>query len=391
MNRQDLFSAAVLASGMLLLAAGLLMASGKMHVRWLGRRGDRRPLVWLVSLFCGSLLLAFAILGITNTLNSTLLSAVTQMSRLELLLSERMPISALSEARHRELVDSIRDSKPISPGPPPVGAVQDFSRLADALENRLPTNELIERRHRELVDALRAGLTSRVAVDPTERRRFGAVAGYVMLIAGFVGAIIACASAWRASSASATDCRAALRVGTLLGASTLFSVGGLTLVKDLTLDVTFQPERVGPSPVDRPITTLQHGFVGPFVSGQGALLEPNAAKTVKQVIESLVAASPSRDLQALYIVGSADTMPPTQRLARDYNSNVGLARARADWVLAQIHSSRAVPLDPTKAVTSAVGPAHIGAGVSVQDLASDRRVQVYGLWSTKPIEQSPTP
>lgn len=84
----------------------------------------------------------------------------------------------------------------------------------------------------------------------------------------------------------------------------------------------------------------------------------------------------------LLIIGSTDRARLTAATSRQYESNVGLARARAEEVKTRLMEQCGVP--PSQLVTLVSGPRHTPAGataVSTDDAAKDRSVAVWALWS----------
>lgn len=327
----------VLGYGLLCLVTGILIASGGMSRKVPWTRPPSRFQVPFSLLVCGSALLAVSTIWIASDFRST------------------------------------------SPSAP-----LDVSRLLAVLEERLPSDELSERRHRELVDAIRASQTSGVPLtDRTPRGDWSVRAGYAMLGVGLFGVLIACVLAWWPSDSGGTpaDYRMVLQVGTLLGVGTLFSLGGVTLLKDLNFQVVLQRGAERGTSSSRSVMALQHGLIGPFVTGEHSILESPTQNSVSLVVRSLTDSSVRRDLLLLFVVGSADKRPLTGRLAKDYESNVGLAQARANWVREQILSSNAVSFPPNQIVTTVRGPSMTGAEVPFPRLSDDRLVLVYGLWA----------
>ena len=76
--------------------------------------------------------------------------------------------------------------------------------------------------------------------------------------------------------------------------------------------------------------------VGPFVVGEVALAP--GATDVAAVAARLIAARGDRALTGLLLIGSADKTPLSPQLARRYETNVGLAQARAEWVRDQLQT-----------------------------------------------------
>jgi hypothetical protein len=122
--------------------------------------------------------------------------------------------------------------------------------------------------------------------------------------------------------------------------------------------------------------------VGPFVVGK-VELEPGATD-VAAIVARLAAARGDRALTGLLVVGSADKTPLFPRLARRYETNAGLAQARAEWVRDQLQTelqANSELLRPEGIATVVAGPAHVGLKVDPEQLALDREVRVCALWT----------
>lgn len=84
----------------------------------------------------------------------------------------------------------------------------------------------------------------------------------------------------------------------------------------------------------------------------------------------------------LLVIGSTDRIRLAAATSRQYESNVGLARARAERVRAGLVEQCDVP--PSQLVTLVSGPRHTPAEATIVpagDAAKDRSVAVWALWS----------
>jgi hypothetical protein len=125
--------------------------------------------------------------------------------------------------------------------------------------------------------------------------------------------------------------------------------------------------------------------VGPFVTGQTVLQQP--AADIKALLDRLKARRNDRPLLGLILIGSADKTPLLPQLAKQYDSNVGLAQARAEWVRSRLMEDDAAhQLELTgerKIATVISGPTKVGLNIAPTDLAIDRSVRVCAIWGTK--------
>src|SRR5262249_36194968 len=76
------------------------------------------------------------------------------------------------------------------------------------------------------------------------------------------------------------------------------------------------------------------GRVGPFVTGKANTLE--SAASLGEVVKGLSDRGKAREQVFLLLVGSADKFELSSTVRREYGSNSGLARARAEWVAQEI-------------------------------------------------------
>jgi hypothetical protein len=124
--------------------------------------------------------------------------------------------------------------------------------------------------------------------------------------------------------------------------------------------------------------------VGPFVSGSYLKLEPGAVDA-EAAVKSLQQHLFKRTLIAVWLIGSADKTPLKSELAQQFDSNAGLAQARAERVRELMLESgewKDLQLDdPLKVVTFAAGPTQVGLKVPADNLSLDRRVRVCALWA----------
>lgn len=149
-----------------------------------------------------------------------------------------------------------------------------------------------------------------------------------------------------------------------------------------------------PPPTSTSVSIVMLGCVGPFADGehdkfdeadrcpeQGTVVQCGEVGSIKLDINNR-----SKPPIFLAAIGSSDKFQPGPAVRREYGSNDGLARARADWVIGQLG------LDPSRetggqtTVLSLIRGPSIHGEVSKIQSKCDRSVVVYGLW---PTESSP--
>lgn len=117
--------------------------------------------------------------------------------------------------------------------------------------------------------------------------------------------------------------------------------------------------------------------VGPFQDGFHKLNE----KAVLGCIGRFFGTNRAVVISGWQIIGRVDKRQLRSDVASRYGSNQSLAMARASWVHDQL--SAGVPnFDSRNALVSIGGATSIGSAVTVNELKSDRVVDVYVFWST---------
>lgn len=155
-----------------------------------------------------------------------------------------------------------------------------------------------------------------------------------------------------------------------------------------------QPIGVGQPPVCPSIECQKLGFiklgvVGPFCTGQSESQACDAQKLSQPdmaQLQQLVASIHRVDPVQLTLVGSADRVGLKPELLKKYGSNEGLARARAEWVLAQIKEiwQQTYPAQRNSAALNQAQILSVGpAGFSETTQMDDRVVYVYVLVPVK--------
>jgi hypothetical protein len=134
------------------------------------------------------------------------------------------------------------------------------------------------------------------------------------------------------------------------------------------------------------------GDVGPFPIGQRTLCEKNTTEAACRAqaatfFDRLGIAQLAGEPDLIVLVGSADRRQLKARFLKSYDSNAGLARARAEWVqqeLLVLHPSLA---NQTRFLSLYEGPRSTTPDASEADLDADREVQV---WAIRQV-RSPSP
>jgi hypothetical protein len=200
---------------------------------------------------------------------------------------------------------------------------------------------------------------------------------------------------WAAVSTASINAR--LAAATLSGAS-LLACGPITysILKDLKFDsildvgqLTFTLNVSGAPPeitnLNLAVGAEYVGCIGYFATGEAMISadskEPSCDQTKgSQVnrIRSEIQQRASADTTAsVVLIGSADRQRLRGKLLTKYDSNMGLARRRAEWVKTQL------ALDKVPFVVLTAGPKETEDTVSLLDLAKDRSVQVWVFWGKR--------
>lgn len=137
--------------------------------------------------------------------------------------------------------------------------------------------------------------------------------------------------------------------------------------------------------IDRKLKALsefgpeQLGVVDDFESGR-ADVRPQMGETIRAVCDKWRAHGDRGQHGLLLVIGSTDRVRLSPTSATQYESNVGLARARAEQVKARLLDC-SIPTG--QMVTMVSGPRYTPASGEVvpSDAAKDRSVVVWALWS----------
>jgi hypothetical protein len=164
------------------------------------------------------------------------------------------------------------------------------------------------------------------------------------------------------------------------------------LIKDLKFDTLFKIDQLtfalnvtkasGPDLPEEHLAAAAKfvGCVGNFPTGKATMEEDpklercdakqgSQVKAIQYEIDRL-----DKNLVAVVLIGSADRQPLSGKLRFLYDSNMGLARRRAEWVSGQLK----LPLRPLVLTT---GPRATEDSASLVQLAADPSLAIWALWS----------
>jgi hypothetical protein len=122
------------------------------------------------------------------------------------------------------------------------------------------------------------------------------------------------------------------------------------------------------------------GTIGPFPVGQAALKDDQADSAFKTITESLNKPSVRDQLAVVMLVGSADRQGLGGAMRSRFDSNVGLAQARAEWVRKQLVARSPDSTRRLHFLLLTSGPRRTDAGMTAKDWQDDRSVEVWALW-----------
>jgi hypothetical protein len=179
--------------------------------------------------------------------------------------------------------------------------------------------------------------------------------------------------------------------GVLAGLSLLGAkeVSG-SLIKDLKVDASFRAEnpalnvnRGGPGgqqPMEHfGVGAELLGTIGPFPVGKATLSDEQAIADLNNVATKL-SSSPVREQAVLVmVIGSADRQRLHGGLQSRFDSNVGRAQARAEWVR-QALVKKSPEASQIRFLLLTSGPKQTQNATTDDDLKQDRRVEVWALW-----------
>ncbi len=317
--------------------------------------GIRTPVAWL---WLGSLYLA---IGLVAKPDTELVDA--RGSLLE-------SIHAELRKQHQELLGEIRSQPPVEASP------NDYSKPGPTTS--IPLDAIGDLQ--KSIDALRKTPTVIQQVHGENHWHWKTVLLY--LTPGILFLVVT------GSFSSIYRSEKAVRIGTLIGMSSLLSLGGLTLkglrlvysAQDQVPMVVVLPEEPVVAGAGPSFASINHGAVGPFQSGEAKKLDLKGEESLARLVEKLENESKGKELLLLIVVGSTDITPLRSDRAETYESNTGLAAARAEWVREQLSESY-----PEKRIVATIRGGH----GSNRD--GDRIVIVYGLWKETRVEAEATP
>jgi hypothetical protein len=278
------------------------------------------------------------------------------------MLKERLPDSGLMSERHRELISAI-------------------GKLT-------PNSDLLGQRHQEMVAAIKG--VGGIEVQPQSARLKVSFLGGVLVFL-FLGSVVwmIIAPRWRISipRVLAAGSFTLLSVGSLLGVekvsifelswgkgagSTQATAAETRISIDLTpkgLELDCDPERY----------LLTDFPVGKHEGSDKVSLRARA------IGESLRKENEGGRLAAVILVGSADKQQLQPSARRVYDSNAGLAQARAKWVQARLEEGYRGTIAPLLVLST--GPSFVGLSVKKENLAGDRSVLTCAVWTSKRVAE----
>lgn len=121
--------------------------------------------------------------------------------------------------------------------------------------------------------------------------------------------------------------------------------------------------------------------IGPFPDGDHLLVQEQVA----QCVQSVMAQYKGLSIGGWEVVGRVDKRQLTWERAAVYGSNQTLAMSRASWVAQQILTPLPT-FDMTHAVILVGGAQSVGTSVSINDLQSDRAVDVFALINSTAVD-----
>jgi len=173
--------------------------------------------------------------------------------------------------------------------------------------------------------------------------------------------------------------------GRVLAALSLFSAKERTLLKELKIDALLKVENPSFS-LNRgnqahfTMGAEQIGSIGPFPLGKAALKDEQTIEQFRTLGHSLEQ-SPAHDKAVLVIlIGSADRQRLHGALQSTFDSNVGLAQARAEWVRKQLLNMFPGIVGQFRFLLLTSGPKKTEGKMSAEAMKEDRIVEIWALW-----------
>ena len=178
--------------------------------------------------------------------------------------------------------------------------------------------------------------------------------------------------------------------GLLAGLSVLGAkeVSG-TLLKELKIDVktgnptlNVKPDHHETQPATERFSVGAEllGEIGPFPVGKATLSDEQTKTDLTKLAQQLDS-SPVRDQAVLVmLIGSADRQRLRGGLQSRFDSNVGLAQARAEWVRKELTARFPEATKKLRFLLLTSGPKRTEDAISSDDLKLDRAVEVWALW-----------
>jgi hypothetical protein len=176
-----------------------------------------------------------------------------------------------------------------------------------------------------------------------------------------------------------------------------------TLLRELKLDALLKIDKLsvpltfrfdsrvlnaGPTPT---MGAEPVGSIGPFPRGAETLCSKSTDTDCAQSTDTLLRNFVDRHFRGgpngraaalILLVGSADRQRLSGRLRSRFDSNMGLARARAEWLKEQLTTKFPGVFGAIPFLVLSSGPEKTRDPVSARDLEQDRKVEVWAHWKS---------
>jgi hypothetical protein len=152
----------------------------------------------------------------------------------------------------------------------------------------------------------------------------------------------------------------------------------LLLVSGLVLGAGFFYRNLSASPHAREMRFAAAAILGPFASGSSDAKDNFVvAGQLSGLVEKLGPDLRAGSIGCIVVIGRVDPRVLEADVSRKYESNEGLAQARALWVKARLLEGLTPNLEPARITVLSAGPRNVVARTSPDTLATDRIVEVY--------------
>ena len=184
-------------------------------------------------------------------------------------------------------------------------------------------------------------------------------------------------------------------IGLAAAAGSILSASGISgaLLKEAKIESIFKFDKLDlnlswgkgkdGNPAPNPLFSLNArpiGAISPFIEG-GTIPDPKeiSPSQLEEVFKQIIKAVDDPSVALVILVGSADKQPLHGNLRTQFDSNVGLAQARAEWVKTEI-----IRRDPQAKIRPsflllASGPLRTGPRMSAKEWKDDRTVEAWAF------------